>query len=115
MHELSIMKSALDEALREAGAAGAGRVHEIRLRVGALSGVVPDALRFAFEVLAPGTPAEGAALIIDTVPPRFRCAQCRRDFEAPDFFAECPDCGAPSGELRSGRELELSSLEVEYV
>ena len=115
MHELSIMQSALNDALREARAAGAARVHEIRLRVGALSGVVPDALRFAFETLTEGTPAQGAALVIDNVPPRFWCARCRREFDAPNYFVECPQCGAPSGELRSGRELELSSIEVDYV
>ncbi len=115
MHELSIMQSALDEALREAKAAGAARVHEIRLRVGVLSGVVPDALQFAFEALASGTPAEGATLAIDSVPARFWCVRCRREFEVPNFRCECPECGRVSGELRSGRELELSSMEVDYV
>ena len=61
MHELSIMQSALNQALREARRAGAARVHQIRLRIGVLSGVVPDALQFAFEALTPGTAAEGAA------------------------------------------------------
>ena len=65
MHELSIMQSALSVALDQARQAGASRVHVIRLRIGALSGVVPDALEFAFEALAPGTPAEGAELAID--------------------------------------------------
>ncbi len=61
MHELSIMQSALSLALDQARQAGAARVHTIRLRIGALSGVVPDALEFAFEALTPGTMAEGAA------------------------------------------------------
>ena len=55
MHELSIMQSALDQVLEKARQAGASRVHAIRLRIGALSGVVPDALQFAFEALADGT------------------------------------------------------------
>jgi len=58
MHELSIMQSALDQVLEKARQAGASRVHAIRLRIGALSGVVPDALQFAFEALADGTPAQ---------------------------------------------------------
>ena len=58
MHELSIMQSALSQALEQARHAGAGKVHEIRLRIGVLSGVVPEALQFAFEVLAEGTPPE---------------------------------------------------------
>jgi hydrogenase nickel incorporation protein HypA/HybF len=113
MHEFSIMESALNQALREARKAGAARVHEIRLRIGALSGVVPDALRFAFEALTPGTSAEGAVLAIEEVPARFWCAACRREFVSPNFCAECPDCGLPSAELRAGRELELCSMEVD--
>ena len=74
MHELSIMQSALSLALDQARQAGGSRVHTIRLRIGALSGVVPDALEFAFEALAPGTPAEGAKLAIEHVPARFWCA-----------------------------------------
>jgi hydrogenase nickel incorporation protein HypA/HybF len=115
MHEYSIMQSALSQALHEAQLAGASRVRHIRLRIGVLSGVVPDALQFAFEVLTPGTPAEGALLTMEEVPARFWCATCSREFTSPNLYSECPDCHKPSGELRSGRELELSSMEVERV
>ena len=113
MHELSIMQSALDLALEQARLAGASRVHAIRLRVGTLSGVVPDALEFAFEALAPGTPAEGAALDIENVPARFWCGRCSCEFQADDLWAECPDCHQASGEIRAGRELELASMEID--
>jgi hydrogenase nickel incorporation protein HypA/HybF len=109
------MQNALNQALRDARLAGAVRVHEIRLRIGVLSGVVPDALRFAFEALTPGTAAEGAVLTIEEVPARFWCAPCGREFVSANLYAECPDCGAPSGELRAGRELELRSMEVGHV
>jgi hydrogenase nickel incorporation protein HypA/HybF len=107
------MQSALSLALEQAQKARASRVHVIRLRIGALSGVVPDALEFAFEALTPGTPAEGARLAIEHVPARFWCAACTREFQSDDLFAECPDCHAPSGELRAGREMELASLEID--
>lgn len=113
MHELSIMDGALNLALDEARRAGAERVHEIRLRIGALSGVVPEALQFAFEALTPGTPAEGAKLSIENVPARFWCAACAREFRSNDLFAECPDCHQFSGDLRAGREMELTSMEIE--
>ncbi len=109
------MHSALNQALREARLAGAVRIHEIRLRIGVLSGVVPDALQFAFEALTPGTPAEGALLKIDEVPARFWCAPCGKEFVSKNLYSECPDCGHPSNELRAGRELELSSMEVDHV
>ena len=113
MHELSIMQSALSLALDQARQAGAARVHTIRLRIGALSGVVPDALEFAFEALTPGTLAEGSKLAIDQVPARFWCAACAREFESEDMLAECPGCHGMSGELRGGREMEVASLEIE--
>jgi hydrogenase nickel incorporation protein HypA/HybF len=113
MHELSIMDSALSLALDQARQAGARRVHVIRLRIGALSSVVPEALQFAFEALAPGTLAENAALEIEKVPARFHCAACASDFESENLFAECPGCHQPCGDLRAGREMELASLEIE--
>jgi len=113
MHELSIMESALDIALDRARNAGATRVHVIRLRIGALSGVVPEALQFAFESLRVGTAAQTAALVIEDVPARFWCAACNQEFESHDMFSDCPECHKPSGELRAGREMELASLEIE--
>ena len=113
MHELSIMESALSLALEQARQAGAGRVLTLRLRVGVLSGVAPEALEFAFEVLAPGTCAAGAALAIESVPARFWCGGCSREFQADELLAECPGCHQASGEIRAGRELELASLEIE--
>jgi hydrogenase nickel incorporation protein HypA/HybF len=115
MHELSIMQSALNQVLQEARLAGATRVYEIRLRIGVLSGVVPDALRFAFEVLTPGTSAVGALLTIEETPARFWCAACLREFVSANLLAECPDCRRLSGELRGGRDLELTSMEVDHV
>ncbi len=107
------MQSALNLALNQARQAGANRVHAIRLRIGALSGVVPDALEFAFEAMTPGTLAEGAQLAVEHVPARFWCAECAREFQSDDMFAECPECHRPSGELRAGREMELASLEID--
>jgi hydrogenase nickel incorporation protein HypA/HybF len=113
MHEIGVMSSALTAVLAEARRHGADRVRRIVLRVGALSGAEPAALHFAFEVVARGTPAEGAALQIETVPAVAHCAACRLDFE-PDsgFIAQCPRCRGLSGELRRGRELELAQVEL---
>jgi len=107
------METALNFALEQAQKAGASRVHLIRLRIGALSGVVPEALQFAFETLRSGTPAEAAELVIENVPARFWCPACTREFQSGDMLADCPDCHNPSGELRAGREMELASMEIE--
>ncbi len=112
MHELSIMESALEQALEQARRAGAQRVDEIRLRVGDLSGVVPEALQMAFDALIVDTIASGASLAVEKVPARFWCHTCEFEFTPETIFGECPACHAISPELRAGRELELASLEI---
>jgi hydrogenase nickel incorporation protein HypA/HybF len=109
VHELVLAESALKLAL---SAAGAARVFRIGLRVGTLSGVDPEALRFALTCVTHGTAAEEAAIDIETVAAVGRCASCVREFalEA-DAFLQCPACGRPFAELRGGRELELSRVE----
>ena len=112
MHEAGIMESALAIVGREAASHGASRVERVTLRVGAISGAEPEALRFAFEALSPGTIAEGAELEIQSVPARAYCAGCDGDFTiGGGFVFECPVCRALSGDVRSGRELELARLE----
>lgn len=113
MHEVSLMKSILELALSEAKGAGASRIERIRLRAGALSGVVPEALAFAFEVLAPESPVTAEAkLAIDTIPTGCRCRVCGRDFEPNGYVFACPDCGALEAEVLRGRELELYQMEI---
>ena len=113
MHELSIMSNLLDTAVATAQGAP---VRLLRVRVGPLSGVVIEALRFAFEALSPGTPAEGGQLDIEETAPVFHCPHCGSDYTTPVGFYECPSCGSTEGELRGGNELELVSIEVpDYV
>ena len=80
MHEVSIMTEALRMAMDAAKSAGAGRVLKLRLRIGSLSGVVPESLRFAFDVVCHGTMAEGASLEIEAVPAACWCATCQAEF-----------------------------------
>ncbi len=113
MHELGIAQAALELVLTRAQQAGAARVERIVLRVGSLSGVDLEALRFAFTAILPGTPAADAMLQIDPVPAVAYCSHCQRDFPLEDnFFMECPHCGRPTAVLKQGRELDLVRLEV---
>ena len=114
MHEAGIIESMLAIAEREARGNGAAKINAIRLRVGILRGVVPEALQHAFVVLRRETAmAREARLEVDEVNAVFWCDACGRDFKTGSMFGECPDCGAPSAEIRSGMELELVSLEVD--
>lgn len=113
MHEVGIMESALDAVLSQARSHSAQRVHRIVLRIGALSGVDPEALRFAFDAVAQNTIAAGAALQIDDVPALAHCAACNADFGiSSGFIFACPRCGDFSGKVRQGRELELFRVEM---
>lgn len=106
------MESALAVISQQAKANGASRVSRIVLRVGRLSSVDHEALRFAFDALVPGTPAAHAVLEIESVPARAHCAQCGEDFIASTgFILACPRCRAFSSDIRSGRELDIARLE----
>jgi hydrogenase nickel incorporation protein HypA/HybF len=112
VHELSLMQDTVILAVQHARQAGGTRIHRLMMRIGPLSGVVPEALEFAFEVVARGTMAEGARLEIERVPILCHCAACAREFEAADMLCECPECHQPSSEIRRGREMHLMSVEV---
>ncbi len=110
---MGLMRRMLEDA---EGAAAGRRVLGLTVRVGALSGAVPEALRFAFEALTEGTGGEGMWLELKEERARFRCAGCGGEFEAGVGGGyECPGCGGIGGELVSGRELELESIEVDDV
>ncbi len=114
MHELGIAQSALERVLEEAQKAGATRVLRVVLRVGRLSGVDPESLRFAFEAVRVNTPAADAVLHIDDAPAVAHCTPCDADFtptSGPPFA--CPRCQAWSGTIVHGRELDLLRVEME--
>ncbi len=112
MHEVSVMQSAMEIAFDYAKAQNAQQIHRVNMRVGALAGVVPDALEFAFDIVVQGTMAEGAKLEIEFVPALCQCTACGSEFEPKDFFYECPNCKSLAVELKRGKELELAYLEV---
>jgi hydrogenase nickel incorporation protein HypA/HybF len=112
MHELSIATSIVDAALEEAERRGA-QVSAVHLRLGALSGVVKDALLFSYEVACQDTPLQGSQLIVEDVPVVVFCLQCQKEqqLQSVQLFA-CPDCGSPTMDVRQGKELEVFALEI---
>lgn len=114
MHEFSLVVGMLDLAERAARADGAERITALWLDVGALAGVVPEALTFAFEGARVGTMAAEAELHVNFLPALAYCASCATTFTLDDRFgiAMCPTCDTPSADLRQGRELHLVRLEV---
>ena len=107
------MQSVLENVEAAAREAGAKRVCEIRVVVGEMREVIPDAMEFAFEALSPKTLCEGAVLTMTKVKPRSRCSQCGKEFEHDRFHWMCPACDSLATELLAGRELYIDAIEVD--
>ena len=112
MHEVGLMENALAIALEYAARERVERIEKLSMRVGTLSGVEPDALWFAFDIVTQNTIAEGARLDIESCPTRCYCEVCRREFEPVEMGYDCPVCQTWSQSIVQGKELELASLEV---
>ena len=113
MHELSIAQSLVSLVTRHLPP-GVTRVTAVDLRVGALAGVVPDALEFCYGVATEGTPLQGSSLRVERVPLVVYCDACSEDrtlAEGP--ILRCPACGSLCGTLRQGRELDLVAIEYD--
>lgn len=113
MHELSIAMGIVEAASEEAQKRGV-QVSGVHLRLGALSGVVKDALLFSYEVACQDTPLAGSKLIVEDVPVVIFCPKCNdeRELVSMQSFA-CPECGTPTMNIVQGKELEVFALEVE--
>lgn len=113
MHELSIAMSIVDLAQEEAEQRGV-RVTGVRMKLGALSGVVKDALLSSYELACFETPLTGSRLYIEEVPVAVFCPTCqtRRPISSIQLFC-CAECGTPTAEIVQGKELEVVALEIE--
>ena len=123
MHEFSTMESILKSVLKVAEEHGAEEILGIELRVGELTFLNPEQLRFAFQVLSEGTKAEGAKLKIRRVKPEIRCHKCGYEgpirYEGPEYHVlsvapllSCPNCGDVDVELKAGRECIIQSVRI---
>jgi hydrogenase nickel incorporation protein HypA/HybF len=114
MHELSVAQRIVEIAEEQAAKSGLARVTAIKVRIGGLTTVVPEALNFCFGFATEGTLAAGAELLIEEVPAEAKCSSCGRAFRVTDaFFMVCPSCSSPDTTLLRGQELDLLSIEGE--
>ena len=113
MHEMSIVQSMLNIALRAGEDAGAKRVKAIRVKMGEYSDVVPVVMREYFAVAAKGTICEGASIEITRIPVTMRCRTCGWQGGVDKLHIRCGGCGGTSLALVTGREFYVESLEAE--
>jgi hydrogenase nickel incorporation protein HypA/HybF len=108
MHELAITESIVATVVERMPDTP---VRRVRLEIGRLSGVVPDAVRFCFDLVTADTTLEGAVLDIDEPGGRVACRRCAAEFDTDEVLALCP-CGSADVALLRGRELRIRSVEV---
>jgi hydrogenase nickel incorporation protein HypA/HybF len=108
MHEMALTEGVIEAVCEHAAGR---RVHSVRVEVGALCAVVPDAMTFCWELAAQGTVADGARLDIDVRSATACCRSCGESFVLPDPILLCR-CGSADVEVLAGRELKILSMEV---
>lgn len=113
MHEMSIAQSVFDIAFDEMQKSAAVKIRKIKLSIGEFSGVVKDALEFAFDVLKPGTPAADAEIEIEIVKLKAVCKDCgEAECSINDLILICSDCGLPLL-ITAGREMKVDYIDLD--
>lgn len=112
MHELSVCQAMMAQVEEIAAREGASAVAAIVIRIGPLSGVVPELLQQAFTVARAGTLAAEAKLVTEEQPIRIRCLECDAESEAQANRLLCGACGSYRTQVLSGDELLLASVEL---
>jgi hydrogenase nickel incorporation protein HypA/HybF len=113
VHEVTVALTLLEGVESFALEQGIERIAAVNVRVGALSGVVCDALLFSWDVATVETIAAGSELRIEEIPLVVFCEHCRDErAPLPGTGLLCPDCGTPSPGIVRGREMQLVSMEV---
>ena len=113
MHELSIVASLFEILEEKAKEQKAKKIISVKLKVGALSGVVPEFLETAFDTYKKGTLADEAKLKIEYVPLKIQCQKCQAESVRDDFIFICDTCGSTELKTLSGTELLLEKIEME--
>jgi hydrogenase nickel incorporation protein HypA/HybF len=113
VHEITVALGLLDGVETTAREQGIERVDVVHVRIGALSGVVRDALLFSWDVATAGTLAAGSRLAIEDIPLVVFCERCDDErAPQPGFGLLCPQCGTPAPRIVRGREMQLIAMEV---
>ena len=112
MHEYSLMTALMERVEEEAASRQALAVHRVTVRIGELSGVEPDLLASAFEIVRAGTICAGADLSIERVAARWVCPACGRPVDPSNGGPRCAPCGRPAA-LAAGDEILLGQIELE--
>ncbi|HDH06187.1 MAG TPA: hydrogenase maturation nickel metallochaperone HypA [Nitrospirae bacterium] len=115
MHEVSIVLGMVDELMKIAGENDAKKIINVKLKIGKMSGIVADSLKFVFDAIKPEHPMlSSAEIIIEEIPLIYECSDCRTAFNTDDiYFPCCPDCESYNLKILSGEEQHIENVEIE--
>jgi hydrogenase nickel incorporation protein HypA/HybF len=113
MHELSVAQSILDIVQQSVPQDELTDVRIVRVKLGTFSGVVADSLDFCFSAISAETSLAKAHLEFERIPFVVECRQCQKKFENDIGFVVCPECGGVDTMVLSGRELQVTEIELE--
>lgn len=113
VHEISIALNLVEALTERAETEHVAKIEAVHIQLGKLSGVVEDALQFAWELATKDTVAEGSTLVVERVPLVVFCERCESERTIRgDPILVCPECATPAPAIVRGRELQLVAMEV---
>ena len=113
MHEMGIAMQIVEIAVASIPAdLKNAQVKKVNIKVGKLSAVVPESLHFCFQIAIQDTPLCDAELNIEEIPLKIRCTDCNAEWIANEPVFLCRKCNGKSVKMLSGRELDITSIEV---
>ena len=112
MHELSVAQSIIELIQRHVPETEWDRVAAVRLKIGAIAGIVPESLEFSFQAITAASTLSHAHLEIESIPSRIHCNTCNTTMDNEMGFAICMTCGSSDTEILSGSELDLVDIEI---
>jgi len=113
MHELSLAQNIIDIVREEMQKNHVNTLSSLRLAVGKMSGVVPEALTLCLKIITQDSDLQGITVNMDIIPLRYACPSCKNEFEIDHFTPDCPTCQSPDITIVSGRELSIVEMEVD--
>ena len=112
MHELSVAQSIVEIIHQHVPESEWMHVAVVRLKIGAVAGIVPESLEFSFQAITADSKLPHARLEIESIPFRIHCNTCNTTAENELGFALCDTCGSTDTTILSGSELDISEIEV---
>ncbi len=108
------MTNVLDRAVAVCQEHGGTKVTKITLKIGVMSGILPNYVQSFFDVLSKGTLAEGAQIVIESDPAVFMCRQCGAETVYPELAAEyvCSQCGSSALRLTGGYRFQIVNISI---